>query len=204
MASPPGSIGSGVSARASSTLASTNFVVGRSPSARRAPRGSLREHPLRPSRQAHDRVTADRVVHLPADSRENNRNIAARDGSLSARPRSASTTSGRPSMMTRSPAMIPSALAGPLIPAAPRVPVMRQPPHVRPQHRIDRARPPEFPARLTAGQRRHPEHLRVLRREPSSVIGVSARGRSLTQQVNATKLKLIKLINPRRTSCPST
>ena len=47
------------------------------------------------------------------------------------------------------------------IPAAPLVPVARQPPHVRPHHRIDRARPPELPARpgrRPAPSRGTPQH----------------------------------------------
>ena len=115
----PGRIGSGVSARASSTLASTDRVEGRStaavtvrvatsiipvsstrpgtPSSSSTSTSSgvesisisspgaagqaWREHPSgRPARPR--RVAADPVVCLPADSRENNRNIVARDGSV--------------------------------------------------------------------------------------------------------------------------
>lgn len=47
------------------------------------------------------------------------------------------------------------------LPPAPLMPVTPQPPHVCSQHRIDRPRPPELPARLATGPGRRPEHLRV-------------------------------------------
>jgi hypothetical protein len=64
---------------------------------------------------------------------------------------------------------LPQRIRRPGRPGAPRMPVARQPPHVRRQHRIDHPHPAELPARRLAGQCRHRERLRIAPLDP--VIG---------------------------------
>ena len=83
-------------------------------------------------------------------------------GSLRPQPAPASSGAGGANARRRAPAV-------PGRPAQRAMPVTRQPPHVRREHRIDRPHPAELPASRLAGPGRDLERLRVPRLDP--VIG---------------------------------